>query len=132
MQQISNKTKGLLAVVLGAVIILLVCVYGSTCSFSGSKYEVLSEDVAFTAYDYTEASPKAVVKVKNTSKGSIKMSFSANIYYDGELFASVLSNVLTLESGDTGTFTAVTTKKIDSNYMYSNKWTVKITKWNMY
>lgn len=132
MQQISNKTKGLLAVVLGAVIILLVCVYGSECSFGGSKYEVLSEDVAFTTYDFTEASPKAVVKVRNTSKGSIKMSFSANIYYDGELFASVLSNVLTLESGDTGTFTAVTTKKINSNYMYSKKWTIKITKWNMY
>ena len=130
MEQKTKKWLIIAVVVVGAIILLSV-LFGKNCNLGGSKYDVLSEDVTFTYYGLT-ASPKATVKAKNTSNGTISISFQANIYCDGELFDSVLSEVLTLESGDVGIFTAVSTKETYVYHISTKSWTVKITKWNMY
>ena len=67
-------------------------------------------------------------KIKNTSNSTIKTSFNANIYKNGEVFDSTISGVITLGAGEVGTVSSIT---LISRQIYAD-YTYKITKWNYY
>lgn len=130
----NKKNLKILTIVAVAVIILCAVLFiykSDNCAFSGSNLDIAEERIAYTLAG-NDFAPKVIIKAKNTSGHTVKTSFSANIYYNGELFDSVLSEVLTLEKGDTGTFTAPSAKFVSLIYYDSSKWTYNITKWNNY
>lgn len=119
------------AVCLISVVIMAIAI--SNCGGGTQGIEVISETLVTTPY-YAAINgylyPILLVKVKNTSNVTKKVSFEANFYADGNLLGSGLSDFVTLAPGDE----AVIKAQSDKGYLLltSHEYTYKITKWNVY
>lgn len=119
------------AVCLISVVIMAIAI--PNCGGGTQGIEVISETLVTTPY-YAAINgylyPILLVKVKNTSNVTKKVSFEANFYADGNLLGSGLSDFVTLASGDE----AVIKAQSDKGYLLltSHEYTYKITKWNVY
>lgn len=119
------------AVCLISVVIMAIAI--PNCGGGTQGIEVISETLVTTPY-YAAINgylyPILLVKVKNTSNVTKKVSFEANFYADGNLLGSGLSDFVTLAPGDE----AVIKAQSDKGYLLltSHEYTYKITKWNVY
>lgn len=119
------------AVCLISVVIMAIAI--PNCGGGTQGIEVISETLVTTPY-YAAINgylyPILLVKVKNTSNATKKVSFEANFYADGNLLGSGLSDFVTLAPGDE----AVIKAQSDKGYLLltSHEYTYKITKWNVY
>ena len=119
------------AVCLISVVIMAIAI--PNCGGGTQGVEVISETLVTTPY-YAAINgylyPILLVKVKNTSNVTKKVSFEANFYADGNLLGSGLSDFVTLAPGDE----AVIKAQSDKGYLLltSHEYTYKITKWNVY
>ena len=120
------KTKKITSVLLSFIMCLgLICPLLSVSACSMEKVEIIEEYLSFK----NGGSGLAInVKIRNTSSGTIKTSFNANIYKNGEVFDSTISDVITLGAGEVGTVSSITSI---SGQIYEN-YTYKITSWNYY
>lgn len=118
------------AVCLISVVIMAIAI--PNCGGGTQGIEVISETLVTTPY-YAAINgylyPILLVKVKNTSNVTKKVSFEANFYADGNLLGSDLSEFVTLAPGDE----AVIKAQSDKGYLLlrSHEYTYKITKWNV-
>lgn len=119
------------AVCLISVVIMAIAI--PNCGGGTQGIEVISETLVTTPY-YAAINgylyPILLVKVKNTSNVTKKVSFEANFYADGNLLGSGLSDFVTLAPSDE----AVIKAQSDKGYLLltSHEYTYKITKWNVY
>ena len=119
------------AVCLISVVIMAIAI--PNCGGGTQGIEVISETLVTTPY-YAAINgylyPILLVKVKNTSNVTKKVSFEANFYADGNLLGSGLSDFVTLAPGDE----AIIKAQSDKGYILlrSHEYTFKITKWNIY
>lgn len=119
------------AVCLISVVIMAIAI--PNCGGGTQGIEVISETLVTTPY-YAAINgylyPILLVKGKNTSNVTKKVSFEANFYADGNLLGSGLSDFVTLAPGDE----AVIKAQSDKGYLLltSHEYTYKITKWNVY
>lgn len=120
------KTKKALAIVLS--LIMWVCACLPIVSFSACSMEKVEIIEEYLSFENGGAGLALNVKIKNTSSSTIKTSFNANIYKNGEVFDSTISDVITLGAGEVGTVSSIT---LISRQVYEN-YTYKITKWNYY
>lgn len=97
----------------------------SFSSCAGESVEIIEE---YLSFENGGSGLALNVKIKNTSSRTIKTSFNANIYKNGEVFDSTISDVITLAAGEVGTVSSIT---LISRQIYEN-YTYKITKWNYY
>lgn len=125
-----TKNKKLLAIVLTFFMI-----FGSmsltACSLFGpseNDIEIISQGFGYSEF----GSNAVVVKIKNKSSATMKVSFSVKIYRDGEIIDDTISGVSTLDSGEIATLSAVTKAKSTYGLQYDNRYSFKITKWNFY
>lgn len=120
------KTKKIVAVLLTFIMwtFLIFPIAGFSACFT-EQIEIIDESLSFK----NGGSGLALnVKIKNTSYSTIKTSFCANIYKNGEVFDSTISDVITLDAGEVGTVSSIT---LISRQIYED-YTYKITKWNYY
>ena len=119
------------AVCLISVVIMAIAI--PNCGGGTQGIEVISETLVTTPY-YAAINgylyPILLVKVKNTSNVTKKVSFEANFYADGNLLGSGLSDFVTLAPGDE----AVIKAQSDKGYLLlrSHEYTYKITQWKVY
>ena len=119
------------AVCLISVVIMAIAI--PNCEGGTQGIEVISETLVTTPY-YAAINgylyPILLVKVKNTSNVTKKVSFEANFYADGNLLGSGLSDFVTLAPGDE----AVIKAQSDKGYLLlrSHEYTYKITQWKVY
>lgn len=119
------------AVCLISVVIMAIAI--PNCGGGTQGIEVISETLVTTPY-YAAINgylyPILLVKVKNTSNVTKKVSFEANFYADGNLLGSGLSEFVTLAPGDE----AVIKAQSDKGYLLlrSHEYTYKITQWKVY
>ena len=119
------------AVCLISVVIMAIAI--PNCGGGTQGIEVISETLVTTPY-YAAINgylyPILLVKVKNTSNATKKVSFEANFYADGNLLGSGLSDFVTLAPGDE----AIIKAQSDKGYLLlrSHEYTYKITQWNIY
>ena len=119
------------AVCLISVVIMAIAI--PNCGGGTQGIEVISETLVTTPY-YAAINgylyPILLVKVKNTSNATKKVSFEANFYADGNLLGSGLSDFVTLAPGDE----AIIKAQSDKGYLLlrSHEYTFKITHWNIY
>lgn len=119
------------AVCLISVVIMAIAI--PNCGGGTQGIEVISETLVTTPY-YAAINgylyPILLVKVKNTSNATKKVSFEANFYADGNLLGSGLSEFVTLAPGDE----AIIKAQSDKGYLLlrSHEYTYKITQWNVY
>lgn len=119
------------AVCLISVVIMAIAI--PNCGGGTQGIEVISETLVTTPY-YAAINgylyPILLVKVKNTSNVTKKVSFEANFYADGDLLGSGLANFVTLAPGDE----AVLEAQSDKGYLLltSHEYTYKITQWKVY
>lgn len=116
-------------VIVVAIIIIAMSVGGS----SMGGIEILEEQLVTNPYYAMIGDnlyPIVVVKVKNTSNTTRKVSFDVNFYADGNLLGSDQANFVTLAPGDEAFLHAQSDKgyRAWSSYEY----TYKITKWHIY
>ncbi len=120
------KTKRILSVLLSLFIwCIMLFPVASFSSCAGEKVEIIEE---YLSFENGGSGLALNVKIKNTSSRTIRTSFNANIYKNGEVFDSTISDVITLASGEVGTVSSIT---LISRQIYEN-YTYKITKWNYY
>ena len=103
----------------------LICFLPTVSACSMEKVEIIEE---YLSFENGGAGLAINVKIRNTSSGTIKTSFNANIYKNGEVFDSTISDVITLGAGEVGTISSIT---LISRQIYEN-YTYKITSWNYY
>lgn len=119
------------AVCLISVVIMAIAI--PNCGGGTQGIEVISETLVTTPY-YAAINgylyPILLVKVKNTSNVTKKVSFEANFYADGNLLGSGLANFVTLAPGDE----AIIKAQSDKGYLLlrSHEYTYKITQWKVY
>ena len=119
------------AVCLISVVIMAIAI--PNCGGGAQGIEVISETLVTTPY-YAAINgylyPILLVKVKNTSNVTKKVSFEANFYADGNLLGSGLSEFVTLAPGDE----AVIKAQSDKGYLLlrNHEYTYKITQWKVY
>lgn len=119
------------AVCLISVVIMAIAI--PNCGGGTQGIEVISETLVTTPY-YAAINgylyPILLVKVKNTSNVTKKVSFEANFYADGNLLGSGLANFVTLAPGDE----AILEAQSDKGYLLltSHEYTYKITRWKVY
>lgn len=120
------KTKKIMSVLLSFVMWFgLICFLPTVSACSMEKVEIIEE---YLSFENGGAGLAINVKIRNTSSGTIKTSFNANIYKNGEVFDSTISDVITLGAGEVGTISSIT---LISRQIYEN-YTYKITSWNYY
>ena len=116
-------------IVVALVIIIAVSVGGNSMNGIEIVEEQLVTDPYYTTIgDYLY--PIVVVKVKNTSNTTKKVSFEANFYADGNLLGSDQASYITLAPGDEAFLHA----QSDRGYRMwsSHEYSYKITKWHVY
>ena len=111
-------------IVVALVIIIAVSVGGN----SMNGIEIVGEQLVTDPY-YTTIGDY-LVKVKNTSNTTKKVSFEANFYADGNLLGSDQASFVTLAPGDEAFLHA----QSDRGYRMwsSHEYSYKITKWHVY
>lgn len=95
----------------------------NSCGTGEKDIEIVSEGFGYSDM----GSDAVVVKIKNTSSSTIKVSFEVNIYKDGVMIDTTVSGVATVGAGETAKLDAVFWR--GSPYA---KYTYKITRWNFY
>ena len=114
-------------------VVVIMAIAIPNCEGGTQGIEVISETLVTTPY-YAAINgylyPILLVKVKNTSNATKKVSFEANFYADGNLLGSGLSDFVTLAPGDE----AIIKAQSDKGYLLlrSHEYTYKITNWNIY
>ncbi len=131
----AEKNKKVIFVVI-AIVALIVIIYllsnASMCSTSTSLNgisvleEQLVTDVIYTVIG-NNLYPILLVKVKNNSSSTKKVSFEANFYADGQLLGEDQADYVTLAPGDE----AVLMAQSDRGYKAwtQHEYSYKITKW---
>lgn len=120
-----------IAIVVVVAIIIIVAVVVGGNSMHG--IDIIGEQLVTDPY-YTVIGdnlyPIVVVKVKNTSNTTKKVSFEANFYADGNLLGSDQASYVTLAPGDEAFLHA----QSDRGYRMwsSHEYSYKITKWHVY
>lgn len=99
-----NARKKIVAgVVVVAVVIAIVIIIAVSLGNSMGGIEIVGEQLVTDPY-YTVIGdnlyPIVIVKVKNTSNTTKKVSFEANFYADGNLLGSDQASYITLAPGD--------------------------------
>ena len=117
------------AIAVVAVIIIIALSFGNGMS----GIEIVEEHLVTNPY-YTiignNLYPIVVVKVKNTSNTTKKVSFEANFYADGNLLGSGQASFVTLAPGDEAFLHAQSNKGYRA--WSSHEYSYKITKWHVY
>lgn len=131
--QEARKKKIIAAVVIIAVVIGIIVLVSILLGDSTNGIDIVEEQLV-TDPRYTiignNLYPIVLVKVKNTSNETKKVSFEANFYADGNLLGSDQANYVTLAPGDE----AILQAQSDNGYVAwsSHNYTYKITKWWIY
>ena len=98
----------------------------TACSLFGpseNDIDIIDSNISYTN---NGTGLRVTVTIQNNYSSTIKTSFNVNIYQNGAVFDSAISNVLTLGAGETGTLSSITLI-----YQYDN-YTFNITNWNFY
>ena len=103
----------------------MICFLSTVSACSMEKVEIIEE---YLSFENGGSGLALNVKIRNTSSSTIKTSFNVNIYKNGEVFDSTISDVITLGTGEVGTISSIT---LISRQIYEN-YTYKITSWNYY
>lgn len=133
----ARKQKIILILTAAVCLIILIYLLTNTamCDTSPSMkgIEVVEEKLVTDAV-YTiigeSLYPILLVKVKNNSSSTKKVSFEANFYADGQLLGNDQANYVTLEPGDE----AILQAQSDKGYKFwtQHEYSYKITKWWIY
>lgn len=136
-KRVAKKQKIIFIVTAAVCLIILLYMLTNTamCDTSPSmKGIAVVEEQLVTDYRYAiigdSLFPILVVKVKNNSASTKKVSFEANFYADGALLGEDQASFVTLEPGDEAFLHAQSDKgyKVWTQHEYS----YKITKWWIY
>lgn len=117
------------AIAVVAVIIIIALSFGNGMS----GIEIVEEHLVTNPYYAIIGNnlyPIVVVKVKNTSNTTKKVSFEANFYADGNLLGSDQASFVTLAPGDEAFLHAQSNKGYRA--WSSHEYSYKITKWHVY
>lgn len=129
----ARKKKIVTGLVAVAVVIAIIIIIAVSLGNSMNGIEIVGEQLATDPYYTTIGDylyPIVVVKVKNTSNTTKKVSFEANFYADGNLLGSDQASYITLAPGDEAFLHA----QSDRGYRMwsSHEYSYKITKWHVY
>lgn len=123
-------------VVVVIVSAILIGVYSSpTAGIALKGIDVVEEAIVTNPYycaigDYVY--PIVVLKKKNNSLSTKRVSFEVNIYADGELLGSDQSSYVTLAAGDESYTHAQSDRGYHIAYYAAHEYTYKITRWWVY
>lgn len=129
----ARNKKIAVAIVAAVIVVALVIIIAVSLGNSMGGIEIVGEQLVTDPY-YTVIGdnlyPIVVVKVKNTSNTTKKVSFEANFYADGNLLGSDQASYITLAPGDEAFLHA----QSDRGYRMwsSHEYSYKITKWHVY
>lgn len=128
-----QRKKIITAIVVAMIVVAAIIIIAVSVGSSMKGIEVLEEQLVTNPYYAMIGNnlyPIVVVKVKNTSNTTKKISFEANFYADGKLLGDGQANYITLAPGDEAFLHAQSDKgyRAWSSHAYS----YKITKWHIY
>lgn len=129
----ARNKKIAVAIVAAVIVVALVIIIAVSLGNSMGGIEIVGEQLVTDPYYTTIGDylyPIVVVKVKNTSNTTKKVSFEANFYADGNLLGSDQASFVTLAPGDEAFLHA----QSDRGYRMwsSHEYSYKITKWHVY
>lgn len=128
-----RRKKVIIAVVTIVIAVFIVITIAVSLGNSMKGIDILEEQLVthpYYAMIGDNLYPIVVVKVKNTSNKTKKVSFEANFYADGNLLGSDQAKYVTLAPGDEAFLHA----QSDKGYRAwsSHEYSYKITKWHVY
>lgn len=130
---LARRKKVIIAIIAIIVVVVIVISIAVSLGNSMNGIEIVGEQLVTDPYYTTIGDylyPIVVVKVKNTSNTTKKVSFEANFYADGNLLGSDQASYVTLAPGDEAFLHA----QSDRGYRMwsSHEYSYKITKWHVY
>lgn len=131
--QEARKKKIIAAVVIIAVVVGIIVLVSVLLGDSTNGIDIVEEQLVtdpLYAIVGNNLYPIVVVKVKNTSNATKKVSFEANFYADGNPLGSGQASYITLAPGDESFLHA----QSDKGYRAwsSHEYSYKITKWYVF
>lgn len=120
----------IIAVVVGIIIFVSILLGDSTNGIDIVE-EHLITDIRY-AFEDNHLYPILLLKVKNTSNTTKKVSFEVNFYADGKLLGDGWASFITLAPGDESFIDAQSDTGYGGMQAYNHEYTYKITKWHIY